>query len=292
MLASMTGFGRSVVETPLGRLVVEILSVNRKYFEMYVTLPKELSRFEIEVRKWVGEKVSRGQVSVRVQLSLSAENMGAALPEFEMLKQFKQGFEELAKKLGFDPKTIDLPFLVAHLPQSPKGAFFEKGELSYLQKGVDEALIALVAMKQEEGRALKTDLVKRLKEIAEIVEKVEELAPQSVIKAQERLREKLEGLVKESGEMEERLLREVALFADKVDIAEELTRLRSHIGQFEAFCKAKQAPIGRKMDFLVQEMGREINTIGSKSADAKIAYFVVEMKSELEKMREQIQNIE
>jgi uncharacterized protein (TIGR00255 family) len=166
---------------------------------------------------------------------------------------------------------------------------FEKA-LPALQKGVEEALQGLVKMKQSEGKALKKDLEGRLQGLGKWVAQVEAHTPDATKRMREKLKERMREVLEPGAELDERLLREVALFAERVDVTEEITRLRSHVSQFKELLS--QEGIGRKMDFLIQEMGREVNTIGSKSMEAKIAHLVVEMKSELEKMREQIQNIE
>lgn len=288
MLSSMTGFGRTVLEAPFGRLTVEIQSVNRKYLEVFISLPKEFSRFEPLLRKWVSDAVSRGQISVRIYLTPTANAIEELLPDIEVLKGLKKGWDKIAKQVGIDPKEVDLAFLMNYLPVLPSEPSDE--DLATLKKCALEAIHALVAMKQTEGKALARDLSERIKELERMIQEVEKHAPDATEKMRQKLFEKMEEILKSSPEMEERLLREVALFAERVDIAEEITRFRSHIAQFKTLLK--EDIVGRKMDFLLQEMGREINTIGSKSMETKISHLVVEMKSELEKMREQVQNIE
>lgn len=292
MLTSMTGFGRSVLDSSMGRLIVEIQSINRKYLEVFVSLPREWSRFEPDVRKWVNDALTRGQVSVRVYLQVNDAFVEKKFPSLETLQALKKGWEKIAQELGYAPASIDLPFLLSHLPEQSKLESAKEEDLPTLKQGVEEALQGLLQMKQTEGKALAQDLSQRLKELIRMLEEIEQLAPEASKRMHHRLKEKMEEVFRPSLELEERLLREVALFAEKVDIAEEITRFRSHVSQFQDLLHPKGNTIGRKMDFLVQEMGREINTIGSKSSEAKIGYWVVEMKSELEKMREQIQNIE
>lgn len=280
MLSSMTGFGRATTDAPFGKLTVEIQSVNRKYLELFVSLPKELSRFEPEVRKWVGEALSRGQVSVRVFLIPQIE---AILPDVKVLKRLKKGWDKLAHALEVEP--VDLPFLMQYLP-TQKGEI--EGGLSPLKSCLQEALQSLLKMKNEEGKALAKDLLERLKVLSKHLEGVEKHSPDATAKMRKKLQEKMAEVFGQ--EVEERLIREVAVFSERVDISEEITRLKSHFSQFQKIMKEEL--VGRKLDFLVQEMGREVNTIGSKSMDANVAHLVVEMKGELEKIREQIQNIE
>jgi uncharacterized protein (TIGR00255 family) len=290
MLSSMTGFGRAVADAPIGNLIVEIQSVNRKYLEVFISLPKEFSRFEQEVRKWVGESVSRGSVSVRVFLIPNPNAIEYLLPDPEMLKGLKKGWESVAKKVGFDVQEITLSFVMEHLPLQSKQELAEESDLAILNQCVVSALDSLHKMKLAEGKALATDLAKRLQGLEEKLEQIEKLSVEAAPQMRQKLFAKMKEVLQTGPELEERLLREIALYAEKIDIAEEITRFRSHLSQFTSFLKG--GIVGRKMDFLIQEMGREVNTIGSKSVEAKIAHLVVEMKSELEKIREQVQNLE
>jgi len=195
-----------------------------------------------------------------------------------------------------DPKEIDLAFLMQHLPVQQKLEIARDEDMPALHRCVDEALQGLLKMKKTEGKALAADIEKRLKELARMIDAIEELSPDASKKMRQKLFEKMEEVLQlqigKGTEIEERLLREVAIFAERVDISEEITRFRSHLAQFHDLLVSKAGTTGRKMDFLIQEMGREVNTIGSKSSESKISHLVVDMKSELEKMREQIQNIE
>jgi uncharacterized protein (TIGR00255 family) len=294
MLVSMTGFGRSVRETPFGKLVVEIQSVNRKYLEVTVSLPKELNRFEMEIRKWVQENISRGQMSVRLYLSFNDEMLDQLLPDAALLKRLKKSWIKLAKASGNDPKSIDLPFLLQHFPPVSMIEIVgsEEEQLCALKDCVEEALQGVIGMKKCEGHAMAIDIGQRLNELERIIRSIEKAAPDAVARQRQKLKERIQEILIPGAELDERLMREIALFAERVDIAEEMTRFHSHIAQFREILKVKNTQVGRKLDFLVQEMGREINTIGSKSADAAISRLIVDGKSELEKMREQIQNIE
>ena len=294
MLVSMTGFGRAISEAPFGRLVVEIQSVNRKYLEIFISLPKELNRFDPEIRKWVSEFLSRGQVSVRLFLTPSEEVLSQLLPDPALLKRMKKAWVKLAKASGTSEKEIDLPFLLEHMPPMAQDELVgrEEEQLEALKECVQEALQGVVKMKRREGQSLGIDIGQRLIEMDRMIRSVEKLSPDSVAKQRLKLRERMQEVLAPGAELDERILREVAFFAERVDIAEEITRFHSHIGQFREILQLKDGPVGRKLDFLVQEIGREINTIGSKSADAAISRLIVECKSELEKVREQIQNVE
>ncbi len=291
MLASMTGFGRAGLDAPFGKLVAEIQSVNRKYLEIFVSLPKEFSRFEQDVRTWVGEAVSRGQVSVRIHVIPSPGAALELLPDLEALKELKRGWEKIAKGLKCDPSCVDLPFLLLNSPLQQKQRLAEDKDLGSFETCVKKALSALVSMKQKEGKALCLDIKERLLGLKKRWEAIRALAPNAVEKAKRSLSEKAKELL-QSPELDERIAREILLYADRVDISEEITRLSSHFVQFREILDSKEKSVGRKMDFLIQEMGREVNTTGSKSPDPEISRLVVEMKSELEKIREQAQNIE
>lgn len=289
MLMSMTGFGRATLDAPFGKLIVEIQSVNRKFLEIFVSLPKEFGRFELEMRKWISELVSRGQVNVRLFLIPNEE---ALLPDAKMLIGLKKGWEKISKQLGYDSDVVDLRFLMQVAPSMQKVEFARDEDALLLKKCVDEALDGLLQMKKAEGKALAQDMMKRLKELERKLDAIEKLTPDATARMREKLVEKMKDILKPGHETDDRLLREVALFAERVDVTEEITRLRSHFSQFKTMLDSKEGTVGRKMDFLIQEMGREVNTIGSKSMESKIAILVVDLKSELEKMREQIQNIE
>lgn len=283
----MTGFGRGVVDAPFGRLIIEIQSVNRKHFEVSLHLPKELFRFENEMRKWIAVKVFRGHLSLRLQFIPSYEAIG--LPDATLLKRVKTGWEELSAALGFDPKEVNLPFIMTVIPQGEKKDFFEDD--APLRKCVEDAMEALLVMKEKEGAALVEDILQRSIEIKKRVASIEKHSSDAVGKMREKLTEKMNALFTPDQSIEDRLLKEIALFAEKIDISEELIRLESHFEQLES-CLKDEGAVGRKMEFVLQEISREVNTIGSKSLDAKIAYLIVETKSEIEKIREQVQNVE
>jgi uncharacterized protein (TIGR00255 family) len=292
MILSMTGFGRSVRDSANGKVIVEVQSVNRKYLEVFVSLPKEWTRFENEVRTFVSQQVLRGQISVRIHFSPNQAVLQQLLPDPDQLRALKKGWEFLAENVGYDKKSIDFSFLIQRLAMEPKNHFEKEEDFEPIEKGLSEALTHLTEMKQKEGAALSHDILQRLQGLARSLKEIEGLSPDATAKMRKRLKERMEEIFQPGAELDDRLMREIALFAERVDISEEITRLHSHLVQYKELLGSSAKGSGRKMDFLVQEMGREINTIGSKSMDAKIAHLVVDMKSELEKIREQIQNIE
>lgn len=292
MLSSMTGFGRASLAAPFGKLIVEVQSVNRKYLEIFTVLPKEFTRFEPEVRKWVSENALRGQITIRVHFSPNIDSLSSSLPDSNTLRGLKSAWEQIAEEAGFDRSQIDLPFVMLYFPVQPKTDWIDDENLESFRSCVLHALEELNKMRKKEGSALALDLASRLKILEKTTSAIEDLVPQSAQRMKEKLRERMENFFKQEDDFEGKLFHEAALFAEKIDITEEIIRLKSHFVQFEEILKTQGSAVGRKMDFLVQEIGREMNTIGSKSLEANISYLVVEMKSELEKMREQIQNIE
>lgn len=290
----MTGFGRAEVSTPLGRLVLEMQSLNRKYLDIAIQLPKELATFETEVRAWVGEELFRGQISLRYILFMDMK-AEASLPDAAFLKKLKAGWMKIAGELGLDKKSVDLHFLSG---QMQKYALpLELKDLKKYEKILHEctkkALSAMIAMKMQEGKMLAQDIEKRIASMVKKIDAIEKAAPSASSRLQKKMMEKIQDLFPIQPDNEERVLREIVIYAEKLDITEELVRFRTHVKQLMQLLKKQQEEaIGRKMDFIIQELMREVNTIGSKSADSEISVHVVDIKSELEKVREQIQNIE
>jgi len=277
----MTAYGSARLAAKGSKWRAEVHSVNRKLLDISVHLPRELLSLDLDVRKSVGASVHRGQVTVRIHYE-SEELQGPLL----MLKSLKAKWQGLAKKLGFDPAQVDFRFLADRLEEGAE-APVDKALKGELEKVLGQALEGFVAMREKEGAALAKDLQARLKTIRAELKKIEGKTPTLTKRYEERLKEKL-------GEpMDERLLKEVVIYADRVDTSEEITRLHSHLDQFSGLLQGKkEAVIGRTLDFLTQEMGREINTLGAKAADVEITRSVILVKSEIEKIREQVQNIE
>jgi uncharacterized protein (TIGR00255 family) len=294
MIKSMTAYSRASVTSSLGRFIIEIHSVNRKMLDMSLYLPKDLLRFDIAVRKWLSQSLERGQVTLR--LTLHTEEVGHKLSTYSVqLKALKEGWEKLALEIGYDPiKVIDLPFLVSQMQMMPPSESREEEETfkASLKEAVDAALQDLMQMKETEGNILVLDIQKRLKMIEENIAAIELKKELPLAHYRKKLIERLKEVGPMQGEAEERISREIALLADKMDVTEELVRLRAHIEHFRQHLLSQEKAVGRTLDFLTQEMHREINTLGSKSADCEISLYVVKIKSELDKIREQVQNIE
>ncbi|MCB1109516.1 MAG: YicC family protein [Chlamydiia bacterium] len=293
MARSMTAYGRSHLKTDWGHFLIEIHSVNRKNLDIHSNLPKEMLALDMGLRKRVAEKVKRGNVTIRITKD-SGSGAAAEMPSHEALKEVHQQWVESAQLLGYEGKEA-VPFasLMQFVMTSPPLAQkMDEHFESELMHGMDEAIQAFIAMKETEGEALKQDIFPRLEMIVGKIKSIEGLVKEAPKRFHERLAKKLEELQIDHEGDEDRLTRELVIFADKVDVTEEITRLCSHVDQFHAILSGKSQRIGRELDFLTQEMNREVNTIASKSQELEITQGILAVKSELEKIREQLQNIE
>ncbi len=294
MLKSMTAFGRASFQNEMGQFTIEIQSVNRKFLEINVQLPRELSYFDVEIKKWLQPFILRGQVSVKVMASFEGKSPFIVVPNLALAKQIKEAWSTIAKQLELDQGVIDLKLL----SQSEDILLFEENrheEENYrqvLKQVLDQAVTRFMQMKSLEGAVLQSDILARSEKIRHAMAIIEERTPYATKKYREKLMGRLEELLPEHVENEERILREVALFAEKIDIAEEITRFSCHLIRFEEVVQGADSSVGKTLEFILQELGREVNTIGSKSSDIEIARLVIDIKSELERIREQIQNIE
>ncbi len=293
MLRSMTGFGRYSAKTKIGRLIIEVQAVNRRYLEVSTMLPKELFSFDLDIKRWVSEKIFRGQVTVRIFFYPDEKNIQSFLPDKIFLKKLKTGWENIAEYLDYDPKTIDLSFLISQSRNFSQAEEIKDQDLykTALNESLEKALDNLVKMKIKEGINLTADIKNRISLVKKIVILINKRAPIAKEASINNLKAKFDLLPKKEEEKDD-FIKIAAIYTDKIDITEELTRLNSHIGQFEDIFKTKEDSVGKKMDFIMQEMIRESNTIASKAQDSKIAKHIIEIKTELEKIREQIQNIE
>jgi uncharacterized protein (TIGR00255 family) len=292
MFRSMTAYGRAHVLTGTGSLLIEIHSVNRKGLDLALNLPKEFLIFDMEIRKEIRREINRGSISVRI--SKSGNKGEISLPKIEGIKALHQTYQQYAIALGYDPKEA-IPFDLLLSQASGCHDDLEESDerlREAILKGVKEALKQLIKMRELEGMLLMADLKPRLEAIRAKLEKVSSRMEVSVEIFKEKLEKRLEEFKLLTEEGQERMMRELILFSEKGDVTEELTRLSSHIEQFEGLLEAKKHPLGRELDFLVQEMNREANTIGSKSQDLEMTQASLAIKAELEKIREQIQNIE
>ena len=289
----MTGYGRGEASRNGAKLTVEISTVNRKQAELSLYLPRELDALESRARDEINSRISRGRIVARVGLLTAQGNGSRVKLDADLAKQYAREYRKLAKGLKLrDDLGIDTILRAPGVLQQSDEALDADALWPALRKAVRDALGDLLEMRTREGAHLKKDLQQRIGTMQKAVKKISKQAPSTVKRHRELLNERLAAAGLELGNGDdERLLKEVAMFADRIDITEELTRLESHFGQFTDCAKAK-GPVGRTLDFLSQEMNREINTIGSKANDAAISRLVVTLKSELEKFREQVQNVE
>jgi uncharacterized protein (TIGR00255 family) len=292
MLRSMTGFGtgRAVVDDD--DLVVEVKSVNHKFCEVKARLPRELTALETALVRRVKDRVARGALDVSVKRSRSAGVGLVPVVDTGLAREYRRAFAELAAATGLpDTTTIKDVATLPNVVRLDEPQVDLSKATRAMETAVDQALTALEAMRSVEGKAIEKDLLARLELVARSVAEIERRAPPTVEEYRARLADRIAELTRGMVVDPQRLAQEVAFFAERCDVAEELTRLRSHVEQFKQLCVAAE-PSGRKLDFLVQEMHREVNTTGSKSADAAVTSLVVQLKAELERVREQVQNVE
>lgn len=290
----MTAYGRASLNTKVGHFVVEIQSVNRKFLEVNVFLPRELNQFDIELKKWLMPYLARGQVSVKVNVTFEGAVPFIVRPNLPLARQLRDAWDEIAKELNFDGHGFHLSLLESAdgLLSYEENLAEEENYREALKQTLEVALEGFLQMKAQEGALLQVDIVQRLENIRKSLQIIEHKKPFATKKYREKLVARLEEIVPGHIENEERILREIALFAEKIDITEELTRFNCHLSHFDELIHSDALSVGKTIEFVLQELNREINTIGSKSSDLDIARAVIDIKSELERIREQIQNIE
>lgn len=289
---SMTGFGRGSAATTTWHAGVEISAVNRKQAEVVIQAPRELNELEARIRKAVLAVVSRG----RIQVAISLERSQGSSADFSINPALALAFSAALIELGI---TVGQPLVATasdYLRQPgiiASGNFEIEAEAAWLaiEPALADALSQLVIMRRREGSDLKIDFIARLNTLVSFTEKIRTEAPARPRRQRELLTKRLRDAGLDLDLSDERVIKEIALFADRCDISEEITRLDSHFAKFREYLDAI-APPGRTLDFLCQELFREFNTIGSKANDASIAQTIVEAKTELEKIREQVQNLE
>ncbi len=292
MVKSMTGYGRAV-ETVNGReFTVEIRSVNNRYLDCTVKLPRSFSFAEEAVKAAVKAAVSRGKVDVYISVRSETEADVQVTLNKPVLEGYLAAMRQMVADYGVrDDISVSTLSRMSDIFVVDKPKADEDQLKADLLSVVDKALAAYDAMRITEGLALENDLRSRANTILELVKQVEEQNPKTVSDYRKRLEEKMREVLENKSIDESRILTEAAIFADKVAVDEETVRLRSHLEQMDEMLRGNGG-IGRKLDFLLQEMNREANTTGSKCTDVKVARIVVDIKAELEKIREQTQNIE
>ena len=292
MLKSMTGFGRAVEEIDGYVITVEIKSVNHRYFDFSSRIPRQYGFLDDKLKSYINSKVSRGKVECYVSVEALDTEDAAVVINKTLASAYVKALKELSGEY-----SLKEDFGTAFVSRLPdvfvlKKADEDEEKIWQLVKSVtDEAIEKFIQMRAVEGAKMKEDVASRAEYILDCVSFIEESSPQTVKEYNDKLVERVHEIIGDVSLDEQRIIQEVAVYADKVAVAEETVRLRSHIAQLKTFLESEE-PIGRKMDFLVQEINREANTIGSKANDVEIARKVVDIKAEVEKIREQIQNIE
>ena len=292
MIKSMTGYGRGQATVEGMDITVEIKSVNHRYYEYTSRLPRTYGFLDDKLKSYLQGSISRGKVDVYVSIDIVDAPGSEVAVNYALAEGYLRGLRALAERYGLRDDIT-----VANLARYPdiltvrKAAEDEEKIWEAVRRVADMALERFLQMREREGARMREDVLNRRRTILEAVAVVEERAPQTVKEHMDKVEARMRELLDTATVDEQRLLTEAALFADKIAVAEETVRLRSHLDQLEHMLDSGE-PVGRKLDFLVQEINREANTIGSKSQDVQLARVVVDIKAEIEKIREQIQNIE
>lgn len=294
MIRSMTAFGRATGKAPGRDIIVEIKSVNNRFFDCQVKLPRLFAFLEDNVKKQLSARgIARGKVDVYITIDVT----DTAGVEVDIDRTYAKSYIDALKKLSAE---FDLPCDITTMRVAQNRDIFAvkkaeedaEAEWQALLPVLNEALDAFIAAREKEGENMRRDIAEKKENVMAMAAKIAPLSARDKAEQYEKMKERIRDLVGDSVQIDEaKLITECAVYADKIAVDEEIVRLASHFEAFDAILEANE-PVGRKLDFLMQEMNRETNTIGSKACDMEIARIVVEMKSELEKIREQIQNIE
>ncbi len=293
MIKSMTGYGRARQELHKREITVEVRAVNNRYLDCGVKMPRMYAFAEDAVKQCVQKAVSRGKVDVFITVDASAADVAKVTVNRELAAQYAAALNELAEVCGPTAYKVT-PDQLARFPdvltvtKADEDLDVVSGDLCAV---LEEALEAFNTMRATEGAKLAEDIGNRLDNILAYTARVEERSPETVAEYRRKLTARMQEVLQSAAVDDQRILTEAAIYADKVAVDEETVRLRSHVSQLRAMLESDE-PIGRKMDFLIQEVNRESNTIGSKCSDVEIAQVAVGLKAEVEKMREQVQNVE
>lgn len=289
----MTGYGRASVEVDGRQMTVEVKSVNHRFLDLSFRMPRNLMFLEDAARKAIGAKVARGHVDVFVSYRNLRNDARRVIADEGLFNAYADALQQLSALSGGGMRDDRTLMSIARMPDVLCVTEAEEDQdavLALMRVALDEALDQLTAMRASEGEAMKRDLSAHADAIGRMAKEIEARYPETVAAYQKRLKAAVEELIG-SGVDETRLLMEVALMADRSAIAEELVRIDSHVQQLRALFESRE-PVGRRLDFIVQELNREVNTISSKSQDIPITQLTVDLKAEIEKLREQVQNVE
>ncbi len=288
----MTGFGRGVAEDEKRSFRVEMRGVNHRYLDLNLRMPKSLMSLEEKMKKIISGSVSRGKIDVFITYQNFSKEDQVVLYNHDLARQYVDVLEQMAKEYTLDGKpSISLLTAFPDVLYTKEKEENEEEIWGLLEKALVDSVASMVEMKVREGKALKLDLLEKAKTIRTYMEMIKVMDKEVIPKYKERLEERIASLLETIPVDENRLALEIAMYTDKASIDEEITRLNSHMNQMEKFLEEDE-PVGRKLDFLAQEMNREANTIASKSVDLEITNTVLQIKNEIEKIREQMQNIE
>lgn len=292
MLKSMTGYGRSEAVVGSKKITVEIKSVNHRFSDYNIKIPRQYSYLEEHVRKMISESVSRGKIDVYINIETQGEADKIITVNKELAGNYISAMRELCTEYGLkDDLTLSSLISFSDIFSSELKRDDEDELWKNVSSVIQPALEAFISMREREGSRIEEDLVARVEYMAGLVREIDKRSPETVKEYQEKLYAKIHELLGEQSMDESRILTETAIFADKVAVNEETVRLFSHFDEFKEIINSGE-PAGRRLDFLIQEINREVNTIGSKASDLDIAKTVVTLKGEVEKLREQVQNIE
>jgi len=291
----MTAYGRFSVSGDLAEIDVQIQTLNRKFLDVHVKLPKELLFFDIEIRKWIASQIQRGKVTVTISAKFGEDSPVSVTPNISLAHQIKLAWEKITNELQLEETKECVLQLLANQPSIFLYQESSEGLDKFrpiLREGVFKALEAVQVMKIDEGTVIQKDFVSRFSKLSELITSIEKNTQGSEEKYRKQLLKNITDLLPNLADNEDRILREICILAGKVDISEEIIRFRSHLTQVMKLITSENEGIGKTLEFLLQELLREVNTIGSKSMNMEISKLVIAIKSELEKVREQVQNIE
>ena len=292
MIRSMTGFGRGEATVDGRDITVEIKSVNHRYFEFNCRTTRGFGFLEEKLKSYIKERVSRGKIDMFVSLSQKEDTEAIVKINPSLARGYINALKKLSDEYGVkDDISVSTVSSYSDIFQVHKAPEDEEEVWNSVKPVLDTALNNFITMRETEGEKMKADVMSRAKHILSIVDEIESRSPERVKEHEARLKERIEELLGSADYDEQRVITEVAIFADKVAVDEETVRLRSHFDQLKNLMDG-DGEVGRKLDFIIQEMNREANTIGSKANDSNLSHMVVDIKAEIEKIREQIQNIE
>ncbi|MBU1147247.1 MAG: YicC family protein [Candidatus Omnitrophica bacterium] len=293
MIKSMTGFGKGESKSQFGRFTVELRTLNHRYFDISSRIPNNLGVFEDRVRRYINKYIKRGKVNLALSLKKNDKGFETTKLDHDAIQKYHKMLTKIKKRFNLKDEIK-----LSHILSFPDVIVQDQPEYDVnsvwpvLESAIKKAALGCNKMREEEGKALYRDLTKRLGNISDSMDKISSLAPNLVLQYKHKLDSKIKGLLKNKNFVDRsRLETELAVFAKQSDISEELTRATSHIKAIRtALSSNKEA--GRRLDFILQELQREINTLGAKSPSIKISQLVIDLKSEIDKMREQVQNVE